>query len=360
MDRFLAHIRPQSLILLSPARRLSSYKPNPLDLKARIVGRKTLRALLDLVDDLNASQSNGKHNLAVPPLVIDTTYASIKDPDPRFPIPGRIGPDREVKRIPSKPIPKLEPTRYGIDGKLLLNEILTMTLPTDHQKDSISQLMNTHMVLSSPTNKTEFLSKLIHNENLEIRAYDCPALLRYELHRLFLNYNVLMQPLTAITIILKSNSDMSTWSAKIEEERNELTDQFIKLAHEISAYLNAKRYWADFIDPSSGRPYYGPHTSDTLFETDERLRYFGVNILDLGCCRVVEHFQHGKVKDFIDKLIVQFSVLGTHVFVGCLFTSALKSDENVQHLLKEFVVPSTDSKNDSPTLDNDSVLPTVN
>lgn len=293
MDRFLTHIRPQSLFLLSPSRRLSSFKPNPFDLKARIVGRKTLRALLDLVDQLDASNLNGKQNLNIPPLVVDTTYASIKEPNPRFPLPGRIGPDREVKTIPPKPIPKLEPNRYGIDGKLLLDELLTMTLPVDHQKDSITQLMGTHMILSSPTNKNEFLSKLIDNDNLEVRAYDCPSLLRYELHRLFLNYNVLMQPLTAITIILKTNTDMSTWSPKVEDERNELTDQFIKLAHEICAYLGAKQYWADFIDPSSGRPYYGPHTADTLFETDERFRYFGINIVDLGCCRVVEHLQHG-------------------------------------------------------------------
>jgi hypothetical protein len=333
--------------LLSSTRRLSSFKPNSSDLKARIVGRKTLRALLDLDDQLNASSLTGQENSTVPPLVVDTTYASIKEPNPRFPLPGRIGPDREIQPIPTKSIPKLDPNRYGIDGKLLLDELLTMTLPVDHQKDSITQLMGTHMILSSPTNKTEFLSKLIDNENLEIRAYDCPSLLRYELHRLFLNYNVLMQPLTAITIILKTNSDMSAWSPTIEDERNELTDQFIKLAHEMCAYLGAKQYWADFVDPSSGRPYYGPHTSDTLFETDERFRYFGINIVDLGCCRVVEHLEHG-----------------THIIVGCVFTSALKSDPNVQHLLKEFVVPpvknnsfedTTENKND-----NDSVLPTIN
>ncbi len=59
-----------------------------------------------------------------------------------------------------------------------------------------------------------------------------------------------------------------------------------------------------------------------------------------------------------------FFILGTHIFVGCVFTSALKSDSNVQHLLKEFVIPSvkndsfkeaTDEKND-----NDSVLPSIN
>ena len=310
MDRFLAHVRPQSLLLLSPTRRLSSFKPNSFDLKARIVGRnKTLRALLDLVDQLDGSNLTTKQNIAIPPLVLDTTYASIKEPNPRFPIPGRIGPDRALNPTPPKPIPKLNPNLYGTDGKLLLDEILTMTLPADHQKDSITQLMGTHMTLSSPTNKSEFLSKLINQDNLEIRAYDCPALLRYELHRLFLNYNVLMQPLTAITIILKTNSDMSTWSPTIEEERDQLTDQFIKLAHEMCAYLGTKQYWADFIDPSSGRPYYGPHTSDTLFETDERFRYFGVNIVDLGCCRVVEHLQHGmsiKLAILFMKIIVLF------------------------------------------------------
>ncbi|UJR28073.1 hypothetical protein I4U23_009329 [Adineta vaga] len=321
MDRFLAHIRPQSLFLLSPARRLSSFKPDSFDLKARIVGPT-------------------KQNIPIPPLVVDTTYASIKEPNPRFPLPGRIGPDRALNTTSTKSIPKLNPNLYGTDGKLLLDELLRITLPADHQKDSLAQLMSTHMTLTSPTNKNEFLSKLVHHDNLEIRAFDCPALLRYELHRLFLNYNVLMQPLTAITIILKTNSDMSTWSPKIEEEREQLTDQFIKLAHEMCAYLGTKHYWADFIDPSSGRPYYGPHTSDTLFETDERFRYFGVNIVDLGCCRVVEHLQHG-----------------THVLVGCLFTSALKSDENVQHLLKEFVVSPTENES---LEDNDSVLNTIN
>jgi hypothetical protein len=294
MDRLLTHARPRTLSLLTLSRQLSSYKPNSFDLKARIVGRKTLRALLDLVDQLDASNLTDKQNRAIPPLVIDTTYASIGEPNPAFPFPGRIGPDPKIKSKPALTLPKLDPFRYGIDGKLLLNDLLKMTLPADHQKDSLTQLMSTHMALSSPKNKSEFLSTLMNDDNLEIRAFDCPAVLRHDLHRLFLNYNVLLQPLTAITIILKTNRDMSSWSSDIENERDVLTEQFIKLAHEICAYLGTKQYWADFIDPTSGRPYYGPHTSDTLFETDERLRYFGLDIVDLGCCRVVQHLTHGK------------------------------------------------------------------
>jgi hypothetical protein len=63
------------------------------------------------------------------------------------------------------------------------------------------------------------------------------------------------------------------------------------------------------------------------------------------------------------KAILLF-ILGTRVFVGCVFTSALKSDPNVQHLLKEFAVPPVKGKslNDATEKQNhtDSVIPTIN
>jgi hypothetical protein len=96
MERLLAHIRPQSLSFLSSTRQLSSYKPNPFDLKARIVGRKTLRALLDLIDQVDGTHLTDKQNSSAPPLVVDTTYVSISEPDPAFPLPGRIGPDPKI------------------------------------------------------------------------------------------------------------------------------------------------------------------------------------------------------------------------------------------------------------------------
>lgn len=138
-------------------------------------------------------------------------------------------------------------------------------------------------------------TKLTLNRNFQIHTYDCSSTLRSEFKDLFLNYNVLNQPLTAITVTFKTKSDMSKWSIEVENERQQLTQDFIKLAQEISKYLIKNNYWVDFINPSNGKPYYGPSTSDTLFETDERLQNFGMNIVDLGCCRVIEHLQHGKI-----------------------------------------------------------------
>jgi hypothetical protein len=224
----------RSLIFLSPRRSLSSFKQNSFDLKSR--------AFVNLLN-----QSKFQSSTSIPN--VDLTY----EYNPLFPLPGRIG------------------------FKLNSNSFV---------------LQEKEQLIGTPTKFEE--AKLIHHNDVEIRTYDCSSSVRFDLKNLFLNYNTLTQPLTAMTVVFKTKSDMSIWSIEIEKERNRLTEEFNKLAHEISKYLNSKQYWVDFIDPSNGKPYYGPSTSDALFETDDRFRHFGFNIVDLGCCRVIEHLKYGK------------------------------------------------------------------
>lgn len=79
--------------------------------------------------------------------------------------------------------------------------------------------------------------------------------------------------------------------------------------------LRNEGFWADFVDPTSGIPYFGAHANTTMFETDEKYRMLGFSIEDLGCCKVIRHIE-----------------FGTKVFVGSIFTDAHPSSGVVQDM----------------------------
>ncbi|KAJ0061105.1 hypothetical protein NL108_007833 [Boleophthalmus pectinirostris] len=122
---------------------------------------------------------------------------------------------------------------------------------------------------------------------------------------------------TVVTVAQRSVLDMTRWDARVEQERDELLSRFITGAKQICTELHREGHWADFIDPSSGLPFYGPYTNLTLFETDERYSALGFRVEDLGCCRVLRH-----------------PLWGTNVFVGTIFTAAPPQDSRVMNVLQ--------------------------
>lgn len=63
--------------------------------------------------------------------------------------------------------------------------------------------------------------------------------------------------------------------------------------------------------------FYGPYSPHTLFETNDKFRYLGFDILDLGCCRSIAH-----------------GTWGSYVFVGTIFTSAPVNAPPLELILK--------------------------
>lgn len=110
---------------------------------------------------------------------------------------------------------------------------------------------------------------------------------------------------TVVTVTQRSQQDMSRWSSAVEAEREQLLQTFIQGAAQICSELQQEGHWADFIEPSSGLPFYGPYTNLPLFETDDRYSLLGFTVEDLGCCKVLRH-----------------TLWGTNVFVGTIFTDA--------------------------------------
>jgi hypothetical protein len=184
---------------------------------------------------------------------------------------------------------------------------------------SIEQLLN----LSSNVKKaadyepTPFVDKLRSDCNIELKAVECPRLLKKELKYLFVDMDLNDKNITVLNLTQKTDSDMCAWSPDMEVERMKLTASFIDSATAICKALKEFDYWADFIDPSSGRPYLGKFTNACLFETDDRYRQLGFQIEDLGCCKVVKHM-----------------TWGTHAFVGTIFTDAPLDCEFIKSIMK--------------------------
>ncbi|PAA82221.1 hypothetical protein BOX15_Mlig014105g1, partial [Macrostomum lignano] len=140
---------------------------------------------------------------------------------------------------------------------------------------------------------------------LELTARPCPNQLRRDLVSLLGAEAPVSSSMNVITLAHRTRNDMSGWSTQVQEEREELTEQFVAAAAHLCRRLRAAGYWCDFIDPTSGRPMESSGGTDTLFETDERYRSLGFDIEDLGCCKVIMH-----------------AAWGARVFVGALFTNA--------------------------------------
>lgn len=187
-------------------------------------------------------------------------------------------------------------------------------------KASLSQILDksANEVKRSPTTLNTEDTSGSSGKDVELKALECPRLLKKDLKELFQGIDLSSREVTVINLSQKTESDMSKWSLEMEIERMQLTSGFVESATSICKILHGHGYWADFIDPASGRPFLGKFTNATLFETDERYRSLGFKITDLGCCKVLEHV-----------------VWGTKAFVGTIFTDAPINSSAVAEILSK-------------------------
>jgi len=233
--------------------------------------------------------------------------------DNRLPLPGDVGLGKHLD-LGSVAYPEL---RHRSKTPDILNNLTNHT-NYERQIATVYQLKTDREIQVSTMSQEDAELDGTSNSNhvLECRAQECPELVKKDFLDLFPDMNLRNRDLTVVTLSQKTLNDMSGWTEDVEVEREELIEQFIMVAEEICSALKKEHYWADFIDPCSGRPYLGQFTSATFFETDERYRHLGFRIEDLGCCKVISH-----------------KLWGTHVFVGAIFTNAPLNSEILEAAL---------------------------
>jgi len=225
--------------------------------------------------------------------------------DKRLPLPGSIGVGNQISLT----------EEILLDQPTVINsELFETELAAERYKNVIIQALKVEQEIIMNEKETD--SPVEHPVTLEYAIRECSSSFNKAFSDLFVDRDITSHQLTVVTLSQKTVRDMSEWDAEVEEEREELVANFIETAGAICEKLRAVGFWADFIEPCSGRPYFGSFTNATMFETDERYRLFGFTIEDLGCCKVIKHH-----------------MWGTHAFIGCIFTNAPADDPFLKMLL---------------------------
>jgi len=261
--------------------------------------------------------------------------------DSTFPLPGNIGlseeffhtffqtqPQREVETNRSRT--EFISTSPGYTRDDITNDLFTASADFNlgtanlySEENRVLTLEKLIKVLRAKSNSGETVSptfpdfeslkQLLYSYTgpIEVCTFKCPEFIKKQLLPLFpQNSDLKNKALVLINLSHRTKNDMSGWNDLVEQERENLIEKFVQGAQLICEFLKRQNWFADFIDPLTGKPFYAPHTNFSLFETDELYEKFGFRIDDLGCCKVIHH-----------------GTFGTHVFVGTILTDAPLSEE---------------------------------
>ena len=234
--------------------------------------------------------------------------------DPRTPLPGNLG----LESALYPPLVLAELTLDFLNPTYEDPDIITQELSIERQSRILDQIIFSQSSLTSASamEEMDIESRILKSQDMfQVSAYSCPELLLNDFKELFPGKS-LGNRITVLTICQKTINDMKSWNPVMQKEREDMMEHFVSLATGIVTKLQDHGFWADFIDPFSGRPMNSGYTHATFWETDERYRRLGFEIEDVGCCRVLRHHDWG-----------------TKAFVGSIFTNAPVNSSEVSDLV---------------------------
>lgn len=87
------------------------------------------------------------------------------------------------------------------------------------------------------------------------------------------------------------NLTLITLSSNSNKEVENGAKNFVLAAKEICSRLRLNGYWADFMNPFSGKPFHSFASGKNLYKLDDRFRGLGIKIVKNNDCMVISSEQ---------------------------------------------------------------------
>ncbi|XP_058615757.1 metabolism of cobalamin associated Da isoform X3 [Onychostoma macrolepis] len=215
----------------------------------------------------------------------DETMGPFGPQDQRFQLPGNVGFDCHLKG-----------TVLQINGPVhrTVPDVLTAPSTTERHEFILAQFVNEYQGREASL-MAQRVSKAEHyfsQSDVECSMHSCPELLKKELELFFP-----VLPESPITVVTVTPKNQKTATEDQNRDQHELLDHFVSGAKEICFTLWRGGYWADFINPLSGKAcfplqFFGEEMPDSVLQQNAE-RHAGFHIEDLASCTVIRHVFKG-------------------------------------------------------------------
>lgn len=200
--------------------------------------------------------------------------------DQRFQLPGNVGFDCHLKGTELQmkvPVHRTVPDVLTSPSSAERHEFILAQFVNEYQGKEVS-------LMAQRVSKAEHY---FSQSNVECSMHSCPELLKKELELFFP-----VLPMSPITVVTVTPKNQKLGTEELNRDQEELLDHFVSGAKEICFMLWRGGYWADFINPLSGKAFFGDQTADSVLQQDVQ-RHAGFHIEDLASCTVISHVSKG-------------------------------------------------------------------
>ena len=134
-------------------------------------------------------------------------------------------------------------------------------------------------------------SPVILKNGIEVSIHKCPRILLRELSHVFpgiVSSNE-EEPVHAICTCQKAQYDLSEYGERVASEKDNLLENFMEWAENLTRILESKGFFTDYIDPCSGLPMRTRNATCVYSEVDGMELLLRYRSLNAGMCKILVH-----------------------------------------------------------------------